>query len=95
MKGIVRQGVRCKDCGITCHKHCKDDVVVDCSRHTEKKSECHETCVHKQLFDYTDKRTRRNTGSVSTNGEYDIDNELSIKARLKRAESVSNNNQLV
>ncbi len=39
MKGIVKQGVRCKDCGISCHKHCKDHVVVDCSKRKEKKSE--------------------------------------------------------
>ena len=38
MKGIVKQGVRCKDCGISCHKHCKDHVVVDCSKRKEKKS---------------------------------------------------------
>lgn len=38
MKGIVKQGVRCKDCGISCHKHCKDHVVVDCSKRREKKS---------------------------------------------------------
>ena len=38
MKGIVKQGVRCKDCGISCHKHCKDYVVVDCSKRKEKKS---------------------------------------------------------
>ena len=36
MKGIVKQGVRCKDCGISCHKHCKDYVVVDCSKRKEK-----------------------------------------------------------
>ena len=24
MKGIVKQGVHCKDCGISCHKQCKD-----------------------------------------------------------------------
>ena len=40
MKGIVRQGVRCKDCSISCHKHCKDHVVVDCSKRKEKKSKC-------------------------------------------------------
>lgn len=37
LKGIVKQGVRCKDCGISCHKHCKDHVVVDCSKRKEKK----------------------------------------------------------
>lgn len=40
MKGIVKQGVRCKDCGISCHKHCKDHVVVDCKKRKEKKSKC-------------------------------------------------------
>jgi hypothetical protein len=38
MKGIVRQGVRCRDCGISCHKHCKDHVVVDCNRRKARKS---------------------------------------------------------
>lgn len=72
LKGIVRQGVRCKDCGISCHKHCKDYVVVDCRKHNEKKS----------------KRHRRQLGSTSaTNGEYDVDDELSLKERLKRAEA--------
>ncbi|XP_003385782.2 PREDICTED: ras guanyl-releasing protein 3-like [Amphimedon queenslandica] len=71
LKGIVRQGVRCKDCGISCHKHCKDYVVVDCSKHTEKK-----------------KRARRYTAVASTsNGEYDVNDELSLKERLRRAES--------
>ncbi|KAL5474699.1 hypothetical protein EMCRGX_G026682 [Ephydatia muelleri] len=32
MKGIVKQGVRCKDCSVTCHKYCKDYIVVDCSK---------------------------------------------------------------
>ena len=36
MTGSVKQGVCCKDCGISCHKHCKDYVVVDCN---EKKCE--------------------------------------------------------
>ncbi len=40
MKGIVRQGVRCKDCAISCHKHCKDYVVIDCKKTKEKKSKC-------------------------------------------------------
>lgn len=37
MKGIVKQGVRCRDCGIACHKHCKDHVVVDCTKRKERK----------------------------------------------------------
>lgn len=37
MKGIVKQGVRCRDCGTACHKHCKDHVVVDCTKRKERK----------------------------------------------------------
>jgi Ca2+-binding EF-hand superfamily protein len=37
MKGIVKQGVRCRDCGIACHKHCKDHVVVDCNKRKARK----------------------------------------------------------
>ena len=40
MKGIVKQGVRCRDCGISCHKHCKDHVVVDCNKRKARKCEC-------------------------------------------------------
>ncbi|XP_046859806.1 ras guanyl-releasing protein 3-like [Xenia sp. Carnegie-2017] len=34
--GLIRQGLKCKDCGITVHKSCKDQVVVDC--HTRRSS---------------------------------------------------------
>ncbi|XP_064622247.1 ras guanyl-releasing protein 3-like isoform X2 [Lineus longissimus] len=36
--GIIKQGHKCKDCGINAHKHCKDLVVMECrSRaHTDK-----------------------------------------------------------
>ena len=37
MKGIVKQGVRCKDCNVNCHKHCKDYIVVDCSKRKKSK----------------------------------------------------------
>ena len=40
MKGIAKQGVRCRDCGISCHKHCKDHVVVDCNKRKARKCEC-------------------------------------------------------
>uniref|UniRef100_A0A0B7A5T2 Phorbol-ester/DAG-type domain-containing protein n=1 Tax=Arion vulgaris TaxID=1028688 RepID=A0A0B7A5T2_9EUPU len=28
--GIIKQGWKCKDCGINAHKHCKDQVVMEC-----------------------------------------------------------------
>ncbi|XP_065845120.1 RAS guanyl-releasing protein 2-B-like [Oscarella lobularis] len=30
--GLLKQGFKCKGCGINCHKHCKDLVVVECRR---------------------------------------------------------------
>ena len=37
--GLVKQGVKCRDCGIICHKDCKNWVVVDCrkGRHEAKR----------------------------------------------------------
>lgn len=61
MKGIVKQGVRCKDCGISCHKHCKDHVVVDCSKRKEKKSRL--MTSYKSVFIIPDYRSQ---GSWST-----------------------------
>ncbi|PNF31337.1 hypothetical protein B7P43_G10906 [Cryptotermes secundus] len=28
--GLIRQGYKCRDCGISAHKHCKDLVVMEC-----------------------------------------------------------------
>jgi hypothetical protein len=28
--GLIRQGWRCKDCGINAHRHCKDRIVIEC-----------------------------------------------------------------
>ncbi|XP_062996597.1 RAS guanyl-releasing protein 4 [Elgaria multicarinata webbii] len=30
--GVSKQGYRCRDCGMTCHKQCKDHVEVECQR---------------------------------------------------------------
>lgn len=30
--GVIKQGYRCKDCGMNCHKQCKDLVVFECKR---------------------------------------------------------------
>uniref|UniRef100_UPI00398ED276 RAS guanyl-releasing protein 1-like n=1 Tax=Pristiophorus japonicus TaxID=55135 RepID=UPI00398ED276 len=28
--GVIKQGYRCRDCGMNCHKQCKDLVVLEC-----------------------------------------------------------------
>ncbi|MED6256946.1 hypothetical protein ATANTOWER_002797 [Ataeniobius toweri] len=30
--GVIKQGYHCKDCGINCHRHCKDLVRVGCQK---------------------------------------------------------------
>ncbi|KAI1893680.1 hypothetical protein AGOR_G00126190 [Albula goreensis] len=30
--GVIKQGYRCKDCGINCHRHCKDQVGLECNK---------------------------------------------------------------
>ncbi|KAM6968543.1 RAS guanyl-releasing protein 1-like isoform 2-T2 [Tautogolabrus adspersus] len=33
--GIIRQGYRCKDCGMNCHKLCKDQVAFECKKNAK------------------------------------------------------------
>lgn len=72
MRGIVKQGVRCKDCGISCHKHCKDYVVIDCKKTKEKKK--------------GSKGQKASTVS-SERPELYADDDISLKERLQRAEA--------
>ncbi|KAL7878377.1 hypothetical protein AOLI_G00093510 [Acnodon oligacanthus] len=30
--GVIKQGYHCKDCGVNCHKHCKDLVAMECMK---------------------------------------------------------------
>ncbi|XP_051018752.1 RAS guanyl-releasing protein 4 [Acomys russatus] len=30
--GVTKQGYRCRDCGLCCHRHCKDQVGVECKK---------------------------------------------------------------
>uniref|UniRef100_A0A3Q3VTC8 RAS guanyl-releasing protein 1 n=1 Tax=Mola mola TaxID=94237 RepID=A0A3Q3VTC8_MOLML len=33
--GVIKQGYRCKDCGMNCHKLCKDQVAFECKLNTK------------------------------------------------------------
>ncbi|KAM9294144.1 RAS guanyl-releasing protein 1 [Gastrophryne carolinensis] len=33
--GVIKQGYRCKDCGMNCHKQCKELVVFECKKRTK------------------------------------------------------------
>nr|XP_004659950.1 RAS guanyl-releasing protein 4 isoform X4 [Jaculus jaculus] len=30
--GVTKQGYRCQDCGLCCHRHCRDQVRVECKK---------------------------------------------------------------
>ncbi|XP_068848468.1 RAS guanyl-releasing protein 4 [Capricornis sumatraensis] len=30
--GVTKQGYRCRDCGLCCHRHCRDQVKVECKK---------------------------------------------------------------
>ncbi|XP_056296512.1 RAS guanyl-releasing protein 4 isoform X2 [Pseudoliparis swirei] len=41
MWGVIKQGYHCKDCGINCHKHCRDRVGMEClKKHTNTTGSC-------------------------------------------------------
>uniref|UniRef100_A0A3Q3EJM9 RAS guanyl-releasing protein 1 n=1 Tax=Kryptolebias marmoratus TaxID=37003 RepID=A0A3Q3EJM9_KRYMA len=33
--GVIKQGYRCRDCGMNCHKLCKDQVAFECKKNTK------------------------------------------------------------
>ncbi|KAM8921240.1 RAS guanyl-releasing protein 1 [Pelodytes ibericus] len=33
--GVIKQGYRCKDCGMNCHKQCKELVVFECKKRSK------------------------------------------------------------
>ncbi|XP_053553940.1 RAS guanyl-releasing protein 1 [Bombina bombina] len=41
--GVIKQGYRCKDCGMNCHKQCKELVVFECKKRIKYPSA--ENCI--------------------------------------------------
>nr|KAF6438829.1 RAS guanyl releasing protein 2 [Molossus molossus] len=37
--GIYKQGLKCRACGVNCHKQCKDRLSVECRRRAQSRSE--------------------------------------------------------
>ncbi|XP_076787075.1 RAS guanyl-releasing protein 4 isoform X4 [Arvicanthis niloticus] len=37
--GVTKQGYRCRDCGLCCHRHCRDQVRVECKKKPETKGD--------------------------------------------------------
>ena len=58
--GIIKQGVKCKQCGINAHKHCKSRVVVECRKKTGR--------VQRRNTMDSVRGSVSSQGSVGTNG---------------------------
>ncbi|XP_055450794.1 RAS guanyl-releasing protein 4 [Psammomys obesus] len=37
--GVTKQGYRCRDCGLCCHRHCRDQVRAECKKRPETKGD--------------------------------------------------------
>lgn len=93
MKGIVKQGVRCRDCGISCHKHCKDHVVVDCNKRKARKSKFVRSCIYfleteLPLLSHSAKKSD-SLGETGAESEVYGHGDPLLRERLQRAEEVS------
>lgn len=43
--GIIKQGYKCKDCGVNCHKQCRDLLVLACRKLLRSRSMSHVSAV--------------------------------------------------
>ncbi|XP_077320879.1 RAS guanyl-releasing protein 1 isoform X2 [Lithobates pipiens] len=64
--GVIKQGYRCKDCGMNCHKQCKELVVFECKKRTKSSTE---DCSLSQDAATSDISSA--SGKESTNAEED------------------------
>ncbi|XP_059109371.1 RAS guanyl-releasing protein 4 isoform X2 [Peromyscus eremicus] len=37
--GVTKQGYRCRDCGLCCHRHCRDQVRAECKKRPETRGD--------------------------------------------------------
>ncbi|NP_001079563.1 RAS guanyl-releasing protein 2-A [Xenopus laevis] len=60
--GIYKKGLKCRACGITCHKHCKDHLSIECKKRSKSVSERGESMEKGHHFSFTLPRSfRRST----------------------------------
>ncbi|KAM5138168.1 RAS guanyl-releasing protein 2 [Mantella aurantiaca] len=51
--GIYKKGLKCRACGVTCHKHCKDRLFVECKKRSKSVNEKHEPSQQQRHFSFT------------------------------------------
>ncbi|XP_044125438.1 RAS guanyl-releasing protein 2 isoform X3 [Bufo gargarizans] len=51
--GIYKKGLKCRACGVTCHKHCKDRLSVECKKRSKSVSEKRESSHQGRQFSFS------------------------------------------
>ncbi|XP_018427755.1 PREDICTED: RAS guanyl-releasing protein 2 [Nanorana parkeri] len=51
--GIYKKGLKCRACGVACHKHCKDRLSVECKKRSKSVSERRESSQPPHHFSLT------------------------------------------
>ncbi|XP_073461166.1 RAS guanyl-releasing protein 2 isoform X3 [Aquarana catesbeiana] len=51
--GIYKKGLKCRACSVTCHKHCKDRLSVECKKKSKSVSDQPETSQQPRHFSFT------------------------------------------
>ncbi|XP_076816522.1 RAS guanyl-releasing protein 2-like [Clavelina lepadiformis] len=69
--GLMKQGWKCKDCGINCHKHCKDRIVQECRQKPNSKNGNSATNSLKKSEKPTEK-----SSSISSESDFSINGDL-------------------
>ncbi|XP_053305701.1 RAS guanyl-releasing protein 2 [Spea bombifrons] len=59
--GIYKKGLKCRSCGVTCHKHCKDHLSVECKKKSKSMSEKRESSNNSRHFSLSLPRSFKRT----------------------------------
>ncbi|XP_072279067.1 RAS guanyl-releasing protein 2 [Pyxicephalus adspersus] len=51
--GIYKKGLKCRACSVTCHKHCKDRISVECKKRSKSVSDQRESSQQLRHFSFT------------------------------------------
>ncbi|CAH2324856.1 RAS guanyl-releasing 2 isoform X1 [Pelobates cultripes] len=59
--GIYKKGLKCRSCGVTCHKHCKDRLSIECKKRSKSVNEKRESSHNPRQFSFSLPRSFKKT----------------------------------
>ncbi|CAH1791529.1 unnamed protein product [Owenia fusiformis] len=101
--GLIKQGWKCKECGINAHKHCKDLVVMECrhkahsgvlSRNSISTGQHNITASSKRKMSQRQKRSRSHKGVQTDETLVGSPNLAGSQSECKETEEVLSSNNL-